>query len=53
MRFGAIKVYAWRLLKGQPIPVFKDRRVNRAIDAHETRILNVRTRRPRPLKGTD
>lgn len=53
MTFGQIKVYAHRFLKGQAIPVFRDRKVNRAIDAHETRILRARTRRRRPLRGSD
>jgi hypothetical protein len=47
MRFGAIKVYAHRLLRGEPIPFFIDNRVNRAIEAHADRILRARTRRPR------
>jgi hypothetical protein len=47
LRFGAVKVYAWRLLRGQPIPLFRDNRDNRAVDRHVDRIKKARTRRRR------
>lgn len=47
LRFGAIKTYAHRLLRGEPIPIFKDRRTNRAIDAHVARIRAAKTHKRR------
>lgn len=38
MTFGQIKVWAWRLIKGEAIPIFKDNRINRAINQHVKRI---------------
>ncbi len=45
MRFGMIKFYAHRFLRGEGIPLFVDRATNRAIDAHVDRILRARSRR--------
>lgn len=45
MRFGAIKVYAHRLLRGEPIPIFVDNRVNRAINRFARQIRAAQTRR--------
>lgn len=47
MRFGMIKFFAHRFLRGDDIPFFADRAINRAIDAHVDRILRARTRRSR------
>lgn len=44
LSFGKIKVYAHRLLSGQPIPVF-DYASNVAIEAHVHRIETARKRR--------
>ena len=52
MRFGQIKTFAHRFVNGRGIPVFADRRTNRAIDQHVDRILRARTRRKSlPPKG--
>lgn len=45
LTFGQIKVWAWRLVNGQSIPIFKDNRINRAIDKHVKRIRLKRTSR--------
>jgi hypothetical protein len=46
MRFGMIRFWAHRFLRGECIPFF-DRATNRAIDAHVDRILRTRTRNAR------
>lgn len=48
MKFGRVKVYAHRYLRGEAIPLFRDMRVNRAIDAHVRRIERARTKRRKP-----
>lgn len=45
MRFGRVKVLAHRAMKGEPIPLFVDNRVNRAIEEHVERIRKAKTRR--------
>jgi hypothetical protein len=45
MPFGKIKFYAHRLYIGEPIPIFSDNSVNRAITAYCRRIRLSRTRR--------
>ena len=45
MKFGKIKVFAHRYIKGASIPVFADNRINRAIDRHVARIELARTRK--------
>ena len=47
MKFSQIKIWAHRLLAGEPIPFFTDNRINRAIEDHVHRILRARTRRRR------
>jgi hypothetical protein len=47
MRPGLVKVYAHRLLSGQPILLFRDNRVNRAIESFARRIRGAMTRRPK------
>ena len=32
--FGKVKVYAHRLLTGQAIPIFRDNKINQAINNH-------------------
>lgn len=44
---GRTKVLAHRFLRGEAIPLFRDRRANREIDEHVTRIERARTRRRR------
>ena len=43
--FGRAKVYAHRLINGESIPLFSDRRVNLAIEAHVHRIERAQTKR--------
>lgn len=45
MNMGRVKVYAHRMLSGQAVPLFRDNRVNRAIDRFVRRIRNAMTRR--------
>jgi hypothetical protein len=45
MSFGQIKVFAHRLLKGEPIPFFADNKINRRIEDHVTRILRAQTKK--------
>jgi len=45
LTFGQIKFYAWQCVKGFPIPIFCDNRINRAINKHIDRIWKKRTRR--------
>jgi hypothetical protein len=44
-RFGKIKVYAHRLLNGEAIPFFNDKKLNRMIDAHYARIIKTKTKK--------
>jgi hypothetical protein len=46
VRLGFIKVYAHRLLAGEPIPIFRDNRVNRAINRFVAQIRAAITWRP-------
>jgi hypothetical protein len=48
---GREKVYAHRLLNGEGIPVFWDRAINVAIEAHVYRIQRAQTRRRYSRKG--
>ena len=43
MTFGQIKVYARRFVRGEPIPIFVDNKINRAINAHIKRIRQAKT----------
>jgi hypothetical protein len=43
--FGKVKTLAHRMLAGEPIPIFADNGVNRAIDAHARRIRDAQTKR--------
>ena len=43
--YGKAKVYAYRLLNGEAIPVFCDKRANLAIEAHVHKIERVRTKK--------
>lgn len=45
MTRGQIHVFARRLLRKEPIPIFKDNRINRAINDAVVRIRAARTRR--------
>ena len=47
MKFGQIKFWAHRLLKGEAIPFFADNKINRRIEEHVSRILAARTSRRR------
>jgi hypothetical protein len=51
MRFGAIKVWAHRLVAGESIPIFRDNAANRAINDHADAIRRARTRRARHAAG--
>jgi hypothetical protein len=44
MTFGQVKVFAIRMLAGEPIPLFKDMAANLAIEAHVSRIERARKR---------
>jgi len=43
-KFGKIKFWAHRLINGGSVPLFTDRRLNIAIEAHVSRILCARSR---------
>ena len=43
--YGKAKVYAHRLLKGEPIPFFIDKRANLAIEAHVHKIGKAKTKK--------
>jgi hypothetical protein len=43
--YGKAKVYAHRLINGEPIPLFCDRRVNAAIEAHVHKIERARSKK--------
>lgn len=45
IKFGKVKVYAHRLMNGEPIPIFNDNKVNRMIDRHCGCIKKARTNR--------
>jgi hypothetical protein len=45
MKFGKIKVYAHRELNREPIPIFVDNKINRAINDHYDKILLAQTKR--------
>ena len=47
MKFGKIKVYAHRLMNGEPIPIFDDNKTNKMIEEHFDRILKAKTRKKR------
>lgn len=48
MKARHIRAYAYFSLKGYAIPIFEERKVNRAIMAEEERMLKDRTFRRRP-----
>jgi hypothetical protein len=45
MTFGQIKFFAHQFVKGFPIPLFRDNKINRAINEHIKRIWKARTYR--------
>ena len=45
MKFGQIKFFAHRLLRGEAILFFADNKINRRIEEHVDRILAARTKR--------
>ena len=49
---GLARHLAREFLAGRPVPVFRRRDDNRAIDRHETRILTARTRRDTRYRST-
>lgn len=48
-KFGKVKFWAHRFLH-DPIPLFNDKRLNVAIEAHLSRIEKARTKRPKNAK---
>jgi hypothetical protein len=51
MRHGMIKFFAHRLLMGQAIPFFFDKRINIAIEAHRHKILREMSKKRRNENG--
>jgi hypothetical protein len=47
LTFGQIKFFAHQFVKGIPIPIFVDNKINRAINAHIDRIWKAKTRKKR------
>jgi hypothetical protein len=45
LSYGKIKVFAHRLMNWQPIPIFKDKQTNIAIEKHFDKILDAQTKR--------
>lgn len=45
MTFGQIKFYAQQYVRGIPIPLFRDNKINRKINEHINRIEKAKTRR--------
>jgi hypothetical protein len=43
-KFGKVKTLAYSLLNGYAIPLFSDKRLNVAIEAHVSRIARAKTR---------
>jgi len=42
--YGKVKVYAHRLINGEPIPLFRDKRINLAIEAHVHKIFKSKSK---------
>ncbi len=49
--FGKVKFWANRAVRGFAWPVFRDKRLNIAIEAHISRIIAARTMRKKEAKG--
>ena len=47
LTFGQIKFFAHQFVKGIPIPIFTDNKINRAINAHIKRIYKKRMKKKR------
>lgn len=47
LTFGQIKYYAHQYIRGFPIPIFIDNKINREINKHIDRIHKIRTRKKR------
>lgn len=45
IKFGQIKFYAQQFARGFSIPIFRDNKINRAINAHVKRIDRAKTKR--------
>ena len=45
LKFGQIKFFAQQFAKGISIPIFRDNKINRAINDHVKRIDKAKTRR--------
>jgi len=45
MTFGQIKFFAQQFIRGIPIPIFQDNKINRAINKHIKRIDKAKTRK--------
>jgi len=45
LTFGQIKFFAQQFVRGIPIPIFRDNKINRAINSHIKRIHRAKTRK--------
>ena len=45
LTFGQIKFFAHQFIRGIPIPIFADNKINRAINAHIDRINKKKTKK--------